>query len=111
MIFCIDDANGVAAITIYSGSNLKAADFFGSLDPYVSFHVGNVHNPAAGETKAIEDTNNPKWNETHFVLLNNLNQSIYFQLMDRNTGRKDAQVGVANLELKDFETNNTMEGK
>ncbi|ORZ23286.1 C2 domain-containing protein [Absidia repens] len=107
----LDDANGVAAITLYSGSNLKAADFFGSLDPYVSFHVGNIHNAAISETKSIEDTSNPKWNETHFVLLNNLNQSIYFQLMDRNFGRKDAQVGVANLELTSFETDPIMEGK
>ncbi|CAO3579465.1 unnamed protein product [Absidia cylindrospora] len=107
----LDDSNGVVAVTLYSGSNLKAADFFGTLDPYVSFHVGNIHNEPASETKAIEDTCNPKWNETHFILINNLNESIYFQLMDRNFGRKDTPVGVANLELKDFENDSIMEGR
>ncbi|KAI8333575.1 C2 domain-containing protein [Chlamydoabsidia padenii] len=107
----LDDANGVVAVTLYSGSNLKAADFFGTLDPYVSFHVGNIHNAAVSETKAIEDTSNPKWNENHFILINNLNESIYFQLWDRNFGRKDAPVGVANLELKTFEVDSFVEGQ
>ncbi|KAI8099690.1 C2 domain-containing protein [Halteromyces radiatus] len=107
----LDDVNGVLAVTLYSGSNLKAADFFGTLDPYISFHVDNIHNASLSESKAIEDTNNPKWNENHFILINNLNQSLYFQVMDRNFGRKDAPVGVANLELKEFEIDSIMEGK
>lgn len=107
----VDDTNGVVAVTLYSGSNLKAADFFGTLDPYVSFHVGNIHNAPVSETKAIEDTSNPKWNENHFILINNLNESIYFQLWDRNFGRKDMPVGVANLELKNFEVDTFVEGQ
>ena len=97
-------ANGVLAITVYSASNLKAGDLFGSLDPYITFHIGNVHNAEMGRTTAHEDTNNPKWDETHFVLLNNLNDSVYLQVMDRNSGRKDSAVGVATFNLKDLET-------
>ncbi|CAO0794356.1 unnamed protein product [Mucor circinelloides] len=101
----LDTANGVLAVTIYSASNLKPNDLFGSLDPYCSFRVGNVHNPELARTTAIENTSHPKWNETHFVLLNNLNDILCFQIMDRNSGRNDAEIGVANLDLKDVEEN------
>lgn len=104
-------ANGVLAITVYSASNLKASDLFGSLDPYITFHVGNIHNAELGRTTAIEDSNNPKWNETHFLLLNNLNESIYLQVMDKNSNRKDTAVGVANFDLKELhESNNVAQG-
>ncbi|KAI9309205.1 C2 domain-containing protein [Cunninghamella echinulata] len=106
----IDDANGVVAITLYSGSNLKAADLFGSLDPFVTFHIGNTSNAPVSETKALEDTTSPTWNETHFVLINNLNESIFLQVMDKNTGRKDTQVGVACVELKELENENFLQG-
>lgn len=101
----LDTANGVLAVTIYSASNLKPNDLFGSLDPYCSFRVGNVHNPELARTTAIENTSHPKWNETHFVLLNSLNDILCFQIMDRNSGRNDAEIGVANLDLKDVEEN------
>lgn len=102
----LETANGVLAVTIYSAGNLKPNDLFGSLDPYCSFHVGNVHNPELARTSAIENTSHPKWNETHFVLLNNLNDILCFQIMDRNTGRNDVEIGVANLDLKDIEESN-----
>lgn len=101
----LETANGVLAVTIYSANNLKPNDLFGSLDPYCSFRVGNVHNPELARTTAIEDSSHPKWNETHFVLLNNLNDILCFQIMDRNSGRNDAEIGVANLDLKDVEEN------
>ncbi|KAI8376305.1 C2 domain-containing protein [Radiomyces spectabilis] len=107
----LDSANGVLAITVYSASNLKASDLFGTLDPYITFHIGNVHNTELGRTSAHEDQNNPKWDESHFVLLNNLNDSIYLQVMDRNSNRKDTPVGVATCDLKDLaEANNVLEG-
>ncbi|CEP18365.1 hypothetical protein [Parasitella parasitica] len=101
----LDAANGVLAVTIYSANNLKPNDLFGSLDPYCTFHVGNVHNAELARTTAIENTSHPKWNETHFVLLNSLNDILCFQILDRNNGRNDAEIGVANLDLKDVEEN------
>jgi Ca2+-dependent lipid-binding protein len=107
----LDAANGVLAVTIYSAQGLKANDLFGSLDPYTVFRVGNVNNPELARTTAIENTANPKWNETHFVLLNNLNDILLFQVMDRNAGRNDVEIGVANFDLKDLEENeNGIEG-
>ncbi|KAF7731921.1 hypothetical protein EC973_007752 [Apophysomyces ossiformis] len=107
----LDSANGVLALTIYSGSNLKGSDMFGTLDPYVTFHIGDVRNPELGRTSAHEDTSNPKWDETHFLLINNLNDKLCLQLMDRNTGRKDSDVGLAVFELKELsDSNNVLEG-
>ena len=107
----LDAANGVLAITLYSANGLKPNDLFGSLDPYCMFKVGDIHNPELGRTTAIENSSNPKWNETHFVLLNNLNDILCFQIMDRNSGRSDAEVGVATLDLKEVEEGqNTIEG-
>ncbi|KAI9316811.1 C2 domain-containing protein [Dichotomocladium elegans] len=105
-------ANGVLAITVYGANNLKPNDMFGSLDPYVTFHIANTSNPEMARTAAIEDTTNPKWNETHFILLNSLNNdSIYLQVMDRNSGRKDASVGVASFDLKELaESDNVVDG-
>ncbi|KAI8145238.1 C2 domain-containing protein [Fennellomyces sp. T-0311] len=107
----LTSANGVLVITVYSATNLKTADVFGSLDPYITFHIGNMHNAEMARTSAFEDTTNPKWDETHFVLLNNLNDSIYLQVMDRNSGRKDTSVGVASFDLKEVaENNNVVQG-
>lgn len=107
----LDSANGVLAVTIYSANGLKPSDLFGSLDPYCVFKVGDLNNPELDRTAAIENTSNPKWNETHFILLNNLNDIFSFQIMDRNSGRNDAEVGVANLSLKDVqESDNAIEG-
>ncbi|KAG2237442.1 hypothetical protein INT48_009571, partial [Thamnidium elegans] len=107
----LEAANGVLAVTLYSANGLKPNDLFGSLDPYCVFKVGDIHNPELARTNAVENANNPKWNETHFVLLNNLNDIFCFQIMDRNSGRNDAEVGVANLSLKDLkESDNAMEG-
>ncbi|ORX55786.1 hypothetical protein DM01DRAFT_1321135 [Hesseltinella vesiculosa] len=106
----LDDKNGVVAVTLYSGSNLKAVDFFGSLDPYVSFHLGSVQNEALSVSKCIEDSSNPKWNESHYLLINTLNEELVFQVMDRNSGRKDTAVGTITVALKDLEETPSMEG-
>lgn len=101
----LESANGVLAVTIYSAAGLKSNDILGSLDPYCVFKVGDIHHPELARTSYIENTQNPKWNETHFVLLNNLNDILCFQVLDRNVGRKDVEIGVANLNLKDVDEN------
>lgn len=84
---------------------------FGSLDPYIKFFAGNVQNAELGRTTAFEGTSNPKWDETYYLLLNNLNDELFLQVMDRNTGRKDGEVGVANFDMKELiESNHIVEG-
>ncbi|KAI7867816.1 C2 domain-containing protein [Spinellus fusiger] len=98
----LDAANGVLGLTLYSANNLKGSDLFGSLDPYVTFHIGNTMNTELGRTAAFEDTSDPKWDETHFLLINTLSDNLCLQVMDRNVGRKDTLVGVAMFDLKEL---------
>jgi Ca2+-dependent lipid-binding protein len=107
----LEAANGVLAITIYSANGLKPNDLLGSLDPYCAFKVSDIHHPELARTSAVENTTNPKWNETHFVLLNNLNDILCFEVLDHNVGRKDVQIGIADLNLKDIDEsqNNAIE--
>ncbi|CAO3584473.1 unnamed protein product [Absidia cylindrospora] len=107
----LDSANGVLALTIHSATGLKITDFFGSLDPYLSIHVGSEKNPELGRTQCIEDNNNPRYNETLFILLNGPKDTLYLNVKDRNTGRKDGEVGVASFDLKELDENdNTLDG-
>ncbi|KAI9008912.1 C2 domain-containing protein [Phycomyces nitens] len=106
----LDSANGVLGLTLYSAINLKGSDMFGSLDPYVTFHIGNVLNTEVGRSSAHEDTSNPKWDETYFLLLNTLTEPLFLQVMDRNAGRKDTVVGIATFDLKQLEADSQAEG-
>ncbi|KAI9025288.1 C2 domain-containing protein [Phycomyces nitens] len=107
----LDSANGVLALTIYSASHLKGSDMFGSLDPYITFHIGSADQPEVGHTPAHEDTSNPKWNETYYILLNNLHDTLFLQVMDRNSGRKDTEIGISSYDLKEIvDMDNISEG-
>lgn len=93
-----ESAIGVLAVTVYSASGLKNTDLIGTSDPYVKFHINN--RPELGRTSVKEDTTDPKWSETHFLLLNTLNEILSLEIMDKNIGRKDKSMGVANFDLK-----------
>jgi Ca2+-dependent lipid-binding protein len=93
-------------VTVYSATGLKPVDLFGTLDPYCTFHVNDIKNPELARTSVVENNSNPKWNETHFVLLNNLQDLLCFNILDWNDGRSDSEVGVSTLDLKEVEENN-----
>lgn len=42
----------------------------------------------------------PRWNETKYILLNNLNENLTMTIMDWNEHRPDADLGVASFDLK-----------
>lgn len=98
-------------VKIHSASGLKDIDLFGSLDPYITLHIGNAKNAELGRTKHVEDNRNPKFDETLFVLLNNVNDVLVMEVMDRNVGRTDASVGGCTFDLKALaESDNLLEG-
>ncbi|KAI8084738.1 C2 domain-containing protein [Halteromyces radiatus] len=106
-----ESANGVLALSIHSANGLKISDFLGTLDPYIKVHVGSEQNPELGRTQTIEDNNNPQWNETLYILLNNLTDTLSLYIKDRNTGRKDGDVGMASFDLKELgENDNVLDG-
>jgi Ca2+-dependent lipid-binding protein len=98
-------------VKIHSASGLKDSDLFGTLDPYITLHIGNANNAEVGRTKYIEDNKNPKFDETLFVLLNTVNETLVLEVMDRNTGRSDGNLGTCTFDLKTLaESDNLIEG-
>jgi Ca2+-dependent lipid-binding protein len=96
----MSSANGVLAVTVYSASKIKSGDLLGggSIDPYVSFRVNR--GPELGRTSVLTNTDEPNWNETHFLLLNNLNESLSMELHGRNTTTRDRDFGSVTYTLQ-----------
>ncbi|KAI8968003.1 C2 domain-containing protein [Mycotypha africana] len=107
----LNSANGVLIVKIHSATNLKDIDFFGTIDPYITLHLNNASNAELGRTKQIEDNRNPKFDETLFVLLNNVNETLVLEVMDKNTGRSDSSIGICTFDLKSLaESDNVVDG-
>ncbi|KAI8365587.1 C2 domain-containing protein [Blakeslea trispora] len=107
----LNSANGVLVLKIHSATGLKDTDLFGTIDPYVTIHVGNSSNAELGRTKCIEDSRNPRFDETLFVLLNTVNETLVMELMDRNVGRADSSLGTCIFDLKSLsDSDNVIEG-
>ncbi|KAG1468857.1 hypothetical protein G6F56_003596 [Rhizopus delemar] len=106
-----DSTNGVLVVRIHSATGLKDNDLFGTLDPYITFHIGNEKNAEVGRTKAIEDNHNPKFDETMFILLNHTKDILLLDVKDKNVGRSDTSVGLCTFDLKKLdEADNVVEG-
>ncbi|KAI8059246.1 C2 domain-containing protein [Gongronella butleri] len=104
-------ANGVLALTIHSAQGLKTSDLLGSLDPYITAHLGNENNEVLARTKCFENNKNPVFNETLLILINKTTDTLYLNVKDRNTGRKDGEIGVAKFDLSELaENENVIDG-
>lgn len=98
----VDQAVGVVAITLHGAQGLKNNDnFAGTVDPYVSFTLNQRQELA--RTKTIEDNANPRWNETHYIIISSYNDSLDLQVFDKNGFRKSKQLGVASFALENLE--------
>lgn len=98
----VDQAIGVVAITVHGAQGLKTPDSFsGTCDPYAVFTL-NRRQPLA-QTKVIKDNSNPRWNETHYVIVTSFNDSLDIQVFDYNDFRKDKEMGCASFLLEGFE--------
>jgi Ca2+-dependent lipid-binding protein len=81
------------------------------LDPYIIVRTGVATSPEHCRTKHFENNMNPKFDETLFVLLNNVNTRLFLEVVDRNTNRTDTSIGIANFELSTLqESENIVEG-
>jgi Ca2+-dependent lipid-binding protein len=95
----VDKAIGVVAITIHRGNGLKNPDkFAGTPDPYttVSLNAGAV----LAQTKIVKENANPVWNETKYIIVTSLNDSLTLQVFDYNEFRKDKELGTASYALE-----------
>ncbi|OLL23513.1 hypothetical protein NEOLI_001252 [Neolecta irregularis DAH-3] len=92
----IDSAIGVLQITLYGARGLA-----GNPDPYVKFSI-NTHGEL-DRTKVVKNTSCPRWNETKYLLITGLNESLTLEVFDFNEFRKDKHLGTASFELKSLE--------
>lgn len=95
----LDAAIGVLSITIHNAHGLKNSDkFSGTPDPYTVLSINQRAELA--RTKHIPESADPKWNETHNLVISNLNESLTLQIFDYNDIRKDKELGVASFSLE-----------
>lgn len=99
----VDSAVGVLAVTVYNAHGLKGSDAIGNtIDPYIVFSVNNRNELA--RSKIVRNTKNPVWNETKYVLINNLSETLTLTIFDFNDIRKDKLIGSANIPLETLES-------
>ncbi|KAL1921019.1 uncharacterized protein VTP21DRAFT_11654 [Calcarisporiella thermophila] len=99
----IDSARGVLQIMVHS-ANVKNKELIGKSDPYVKLSLSGKE---LSRTSVKEDTSNPQWNETKFLLINNINSVLSFDIMDCNFKMKDKLMGTANFDMKVLEEDPT----
>lgn len=98
----VDQAIGVVAITIHGAQGLKNPDnFSGNPDGYTVVSL-NKRQPLA-QTKVVKDTPNPRWNETHYIIITSMNDSLDLEVFDWNEFRKDKELGTASFPLENLE--------
>ncbi|KAI4114736.1 MAG: hypothetical protein LQ345_004539 [Seirophora villosa] len=98
----VDQAIGVLAVTIHGANGLKNPDRFGGTpDPYAVVSLNS--RDALGKTKTVKENASPRWNETIYVIIISLKDSLTLQLYDENEYRKDKELGTATFSLEQVE--------
>ncbi|KAF4984077.1 hypothetical protein FZEAL_656 [Fusarium zealandicum] len=106
----VDQAVGVIAVTLHGAHGLKNSDNFGgTIDPYVSLSLNRRQELA--RTKVINDNTNPRWNETHYIIITSFNDTLDMQVFDHNDFRKSKELGVASFPLENIEELNVYENE
>jgi Ca2+-dependent lipid-binding protein len=81
-----NDATGVVALTVKGADNLSD-----SINPY--FQIAVDSEPQKNiRTSVKAQTKEPRWNETEYILLNNLQQKLNFELYDFNIKKKKGEL-------------------
>ena len=99
----VDQAIGVLAVTIHGAQGLKNSDkLAGTPDPYAVISLNS--RDALGKTKTVKENANPRWNETLYLIITSLADTLTLQVYDWNEYRKDKELGVANFPLDQVES-------
>ena len=100
----VDQSIGVVQLTIHHAQGLKNSDKFNSTtDPYVICSIDGGKELA--RTKTIHENDNPRWNETKYIILTTFNGNLDLDIFDFNDFRKDASIGKATFDMKQLEEN------
>ncbi|KAL0077106.1 C2 domain-containing protein [Phycomyces blakesleeanus] len=102
----MSQANGVLAITVYSASPISNCEdlICEPANPFIRFYID--HAQELGRTSPKEKTLEPQWNETHFLLLNNLTSQLCLELRDHNPGSKDRRLATGIYDLRELDAEN-----
>jgi Ca2+-dependent lipid-binding protein len=85
-------------VTVDSARGLKATKMGGGApDPYVSLSLGVK--PAVARTKTVESTSSPRWQESHYIIVNSLLDSLALTVFDYNEHRSDSRLGTVTHDL------------
>jgi Ca2+-dependent lipid-binding protein len=104
----LDTSIGVLQITIISAQALKGNKFSGGdPDPYVAICVNN--DTTIESTRWKENTRNPHWQETKFILLSSLSGMLNLKVLDYNTIRQHDDLGLATWDLAGLAEDATQE--
>ncbi|KAI9469131.1 MAG: hypothetical protein EXX96DRAFT_492606 [Benjaminiella poitrasii] len=102
----ISQANGVLAITVHSSSKINASDT--TLNPFIRFFLDKAQE--LEKTSLCENTRTPHWNETKFLLLNNLDSILTMELRTTsNTKKAGKRLARAHFDLKDVKENEDLQ--
>ncbi|KAI9281499.1 C2 domain-containing protein [Sporodiniella umbellata] len=102
--FDFSSANGVLAITVHSTSQLEnIQNLVDDKVPstYIRFYID--HGQELDRTSICERSFAPAWNETKFLMLNNLHSLLSIELRSARAGLKDRRLGTANFDLSKLE--------
>ena len=99
----VDQAIGVLAVTVHGAQGLKNPDkFSGTPDPYI---VTSFNSRAPlGRTKTVRENASPRFNETVYVIVTALTDTLTLQAFDFNDVRKDKELGTASFALDQLES-------
>jgi Ca2+-dependent lipid-binding protein len=98
-----DSAAGVLAVTIFGANGIKSSEAMGNtVDPYVIFSLNNRNELARSKTQ--RSTKNPRWNETKYILVQNVSEALTLSVFDFNDFRKDKFIGMATYPLESIVT-------
>eukprot|EP01006_Ploeotia_vitrea_P024428 TRINITY_DN57228_c0_g1_i1.p1 TRINITY_DN57228_c0_g1~~TRINITY_DN57228_c0_g1_i1.p1 ORF type:complete len:987 (+),score=134.22 TRINITY_DN57228_c0_g1_i1:41-2962(+) len=87
-------------VSIISASGLRKADTFGKSDPYVKLQIATANRePIVHQTKTIDGTSSPRWNETFVIPGTSLSSTseIQFTVFDEDIGSDDYLASTALL--------------
>ncbi|KAF5115792.1 hypothetical protein DV113_001019 [Geotrichum candidum] len=104
-----DSAIGVLAVTIFNASGLSGTESIGKdLDPYLKLSLNNGEELARSDIKKA--TKNPRWNETKYILVHSLAETLTFNVLHFKDFKKDKTIGTASLPLESLADNPDQEG-
>ncbi|ODV88459.1 hypothetical protein CANCADRAFT_13024, partial [Tortispora caseinolytica NRRL Y-17796] len=101
-----DSSVGVMALTLYGAKGLRGSP---DMDPYCRLGFTEVEELTRSSIK--KNTCNPVWNETKYLLVRNLGETLYIKVFDYNSHRKDQLLGAASFPLEVFESEPAVENK